>query len=741
MGNPAGHECELVYDTSLGWCMGTAATSHSILFFRRGSKCGSRPREIGVEKKTRTHSEDAGPEVQKLSMEVVPALPAEQELACRVKDWRAEIIKSSPPGGGGEFKVMMLGGADVTGGMEDEDGATSEGQVPSLPPSLPQSMPGGALMAPLAGGLVGPQRAEVPMNWNRARGILFQPAPIVQEVGEGTPLAIPHLSAESPRPLNTLDLATFTHAWRVYWETHFGRLFEQTQSHARVYSWIMDEIQRLSNRVAATEGGAQVALQSAELARQRVAGSESYKDQVMQFIGQLMNQGGAVGAEVEQRLATQLHELVGQLSQEAQMAAAQARQVGEQLSSWQASVAHDILELRAALQGLEDRIVPTFQAWWQQYYCSHMQPHFQGLEQSLKEQLNAGQRELNGQMHRRDRHWSSNLASVKAEVLQAMEAKFSEYLLQPSQGQGLTDEDRSLQGSLVREVQGLRAEVASLRQQPATAVNADRHQWDSLMSELSDKVDSFRGELDGLKFNPLLMFGGSRLEQVEEGVREARAGLADVSMRARSYAPQASLPSPSSSGSLAYSSVPPRLFTPVEARPVPLTPSLGQWAGTGGDTQGDRSSPPAQPARESPVPGLSQGGLVPRGPAPAPAVVGPDLSGFIVTPEGKYLVPGFDSDEQHWFDALIDSDIVVEPKYKGPSVKVPGGLTRQNFPTGGGGNASYRRSHFLETSSAWGGSPSGRGCSSGSGSHGPCIWRRVWPPAHQQVPGTEIQWA
>ena len=34
---------------------------------------------------------------------------------------------------------------------------------------------------------------------------------------------------------------------------------------------------------------------------------------------------------------------------------------------------------------------------------------------------------------------------------------------------------------------------------------------------------------------------------------------------------------------------------------------------------------------------------------------------------------------------FIDSEIEVEPKYKGPSVKVPGGLTRQNFPSGEGG--------------------------------------------------------
>ena len=120
--------------------------------------------------------------------------------------------------------------------MEDEE-APSEDLVPSIPPSLPRSVPGeGALMVPLAGGLSLPQRAEVPMNWNRARGILFQPAPIVQEGVEGAPMAIPNLSAESPRPLNTLDLATFTHAWRVYWETQFGGLYEQTQADARVYS-------------------------------------------------------------------------------------------------------------------------------------------------------------------------------------------------------------------------------------------------------------------------------------------------------------------------------------------------------------------------------------------------------------------------------------------------------------------------------------------------------------------------
>ena len=125
----------------------------------------------------------------------------------------------------------------------------------------------------------------------------------------------------------------------------------------------MDEIQKLSNRVAATEEGAQVALQSAAVAHQRVAGAENYKERVLQFVGQLLAQGGVVGAEVEQRLAGQLHELVGQLSLEAQTAMTQAQQVKEQLSGWQASLSHDILEVRAAFQGPEDKIVPTFQAW------------------------------------------------------------------------------------------------------------------------------------------------------------------------------------------------------------------------------------------------------------------------------------------------------------------------------------------------------------------------------------------
>ena len=68
---------------------------------------------------------------------------------------------------------------------------------------------------------------------------------------------------------------------------------------------------------------------------------------------------------------------------------------------------------------------------------------------------------------------------------------------------------------------------------------------------------------------------------------------------------------------------------------------------------------------ENPTPGTNQGGLIPQRQVPAPVVARPELSGFIVTPEGKYLVPGFDSDEQHWFDVLIDSEIEVEPKYKG----------------------------------------------------------------------------
>src|SRR5690349_3877702 len=46
MGNPEGHECELVYDTSPGRCMGTSTASSSILFVRRGSKCESEPREV-----------------------------------------------------------------------------------------------------------------------------------------------------------------------------------------------------------------------------------------------------------------------------------------------------------------------------------------------------------------------------------------------------------------------------------------------------------------------------------------------------------------------------------------------------------------------------------------------------------------------------------------------------------------------------------------------------------------------
>ena len=234
--------------------------------------------------------------------------------------------------------------------------------------------------------------------------------------------------------------------------------------------------------------------------------------------------------------------------------------------------------------------------------------------------------------------------------MQNVEHRLNNFLLQSSQGPGLTEEERTQQGVLLRETQGLRAEVAALRQQRSQGSSAN-------FTRLSVRVDGIREELDNVKVHPVLLYGDSRLQLVEAGVSEARAGLVDISMRGRTYAPRADVPSVFGSGSTVASGVPPGFVPPASLVPVRSVPPVSdQWTSSGGAHSGGVPAPIVRTV-ENPTPGTNQGGLVPQRQVPAPLVARPELSGFTVTPEGKYLVPGFDSDEQHWFDVLIDSEI------------------------------------------------------------------------------------